>query len=185
MGVLSPADEQGPRRGSLVVPKRFWAMANYSHFLRPGRKLIGIDGAGFANTGFVNPKGNVFVVVALNPSAKPQPTVYVFGQQTIDNVGAFATMAELDPARASPPATYSHRFSATLPPMSVKTFVSRESGAFFVEHRMHPEIFDGDGLKDTPPCPAIVALFAGSDRSVTLAGHRFTIFRGNVVSHYH
>ena len=99
MGVLSPADGQGPLRGKLVVPKRFWTMANYSHFVRPGWKLMQIDGVGFANTGFVNPKGDGFVIVALNPSAQPQPTAYEFGQGTIGSVEAFATTADLDLAR--------------------------------------------------------------------------------------
>ena len=119
MGILSPADSQG----SLVVPKRFWAMANYSRFVRPGWKLIGIDGIGYANTGFVDPKGDGFVIVALNPSEKPQPTVYDFGQKTIGNVEAFATTAELDLARIAPPETHLHGFTVTLLPRSVTTFV--------------------------------------------------------------
>ncbi|MGA2620426.1 MAG: glycoside hydrolase [Thermoguttaceae bacterium] len=122
MGVLSPADCQGPLHGELVVPKRFWAMANYSRFVRPGWKLIEIDGIGYANTGFVDPKGDGFVIVALNPSATPQPTVYDFGQKTIGNVEAFATTADLDLARTPAPETSPHRFSVTLLPRSVTTF---------------------------------------------------------------
>ncbi len=61
----------------------------------------------------------------------------------------------------------------------------KDAEEYFVEHERKPEIFDGDGLKDTPPCPAIPALYTTVDRSVTLAGHKFTILRGNVVSYYH
>jgi glucuronoarabinoxylan endo-1,4-beta-xylanase len=122
MGVLSPADAQGPLHGTLVVPKRFWAMANYSRFVRPGWKLMGIDGVGYANTGFVDPKGTGFVIVALNPSGKPQPTVYEFGQKAIGNIEAFATTAHLDLARIPAPETAPHRFSVTLLPKSVTTF---------------------------------------------------------------
>ena len=125
MGVLSPADGQGPLRGKLVVPKRFWTMANYSHFVRPGWRLMQIDGVGFANTGFVNPKGDGFVIVALNPSSQPQPTAYEFSQGTVGSVEAFATTADLDLARIPLPATHPRGFSAALLPMSVTTFVGR------------------------------------------------------------
>ena len=119
MGVLSPADSQG----SLVVPKRFWAMASYSRFVRPGWKLIGIDGIGYANTGFIDPKGERFVIVALNPSTNPQPTEYDFGQAAVGGMEAFATTAELDLARIAPPAMNPHGFSVTLLPKSVTTFI--------------------------------------------------------------
>jgi glucuronoarabinoxylan endo-1,4-beta-xylanase len=125
MGVFSPADGQGPLQGALVVPKRFWTMANYSHFVRPGWKLMQVDGIGFANTGFVNPVGDAFVIVALNPSANPQPTTYDFGNRTIGAVEAFSTANNMDLAPAPPPATQPHQFSTTLPPMSVTTFVGR------------------------------------------------------------
>jgi hypothetical protein len=48
----------------------------------------------------------------------------------------------------------------------------KEAEEFFLEHERRPEVFDGDGLSDTPPCPAIPALYTNSDRSVTLAGHQ-------------
>ena len=125
MGVLSPADGQGRLQGALVVPKRFWTMANYSHFVRPGWKLMQVDGIGFANTGFVNPVGDAFVIVALNPSANSQPTTYLFGNWTIGPVEAFSTTNNMDLALAPPPSTQPHQFSTMLPPMSVTTFVGR------------------------------------------------------------
>ena len=121
MGVLSPADGQG----ALVIPKRFWTMANYSHFVRPGWKLMQVDGTGFANTGFINPEGNGFVIVALNPSENPQPTTYLFDNRTIGAVEAFSTTDNMDLAPAPLPATQPHQFSTMLPPMSVTTFVGR------------------------------------------------------------
>jgi O-glycosyl hydrolase len=123
MGVLSPADGPDALRGTLVVPKRFWAMANYSHFVGPEWKLIRIDGAGFDNTAFVNPKNNSFAVIVVNSSEKPQTAAYDFGDWTIGAVGAFATTADLNLARTEPPVTQPHRFNATLSPMSVTTFV--------------------------------------------------------------
>ncbi|GEM_PF-6408614 len=122
MGVLSPADGDGPRQGALVVPKRFWAMANYSRFVRPGWKLMRVDSGGIAGTGFINPTGDGFVIVALNPAAKPQSVTYDFGDRTIGRIEAVATSKDLDLAHVPPPAMQSHGFSATLLPMSVTTF---------------------------------------------------------------
>ena len=124
MGVLSPADEQGPQ-GTLVVPKRFWAMANYSHFVRPGWKLMQIDGVGPANTGFINPKGDSFVIVVVNPNTAPHHATYDFGNLAIGAVEAYTTTADLDLGRVPPPPTETHRLSATLLPMSVTTFVGK------------------------------------------------------------
>jgi len=127
MGILAPADGEGPRQGELVVPKRFWALANYSRFARPGWKLMQIAGAGFANTGFVSPDGTRFAIVALNPSAQPQPTTYDFGNWTISAGEAFATSDTLNLARVPAPVTQLHRLTATLAPMSVTTFVGKLS----------------------------------------------------------
>jgi O-glycosyl hydrolase len=125
MGVLSPADGQGPLRGTLVVPKRFWAMANYSRFVRPGWKRMQIEGAGLANAGFVGPAGDRFAIVVLNPAATPQRAVYSFGSRAISAVEAFATTADLNLGRVSPSVVQMHRFDATLLPASVTTFVGR------------------------------------------------------------
>ena len=78
-----------------------------------------------------------------------------------------------------------HYFGLAHPHAAPEFKTVKEAEAFFVKHGKRPEIFDGDGLKDTPPCPGIVALYDGNERFVTLAGHRFTILRGNVVSYYH
>jgi glucuronoarabinoxylan endo-1,4-beta-xylanase len=130
LSVLSIATD-----GTLVVPKRFWAMAHYSHFVRPGWKRIKVDSLGFPNigghsyasTGFINPQGNSFVIVALNAGKKPEPATYHFGNWTVDAVEAFCTTDKLDfyhdqGHHVVPLATQPHRFTATLPPTSVTTF---------------------------------------------------------------
>jgi O-glycosyl hydrolase len=125
LSVLSVAKD-----GALVVPKRFWAMANYSHFVRPGWKRIQIDGLSFVNTGFINPEGNGFAIVVLNPTAKPQTAAYDFGNWTIGAVEAYCTTDKLDlyhdqGHHVVPLATQPHRFTATVPPMSVTTFTGK------------------------------------------------------------
>jgi hypothetical protein len=108
----------------LVVPKRFWAMANYSHFVRSGWKRIQIDGLSFVNTGFINPEGNGFAIVVLNPTAKPQSAADDFGSWTITGeIKAYRTDQYMDLASVTPPVKESpHRFTVILPPMSVTTF---------------------------------------------------------------
>jgi len=98
------------------------SLTNYSRFVRPGWKLIKIDGIGIANTGFVSPNGDGFVIVSLNPSEKPQRTTNDFGNWTIGRIEAFTTTANLDLARIPAPATFPHRFSVSLLPRSVTTF---------------------------------------------------------------
>jgi O-glycosyl hydrolase len=122
MGVLAPADGAGPLRGTLQIPKRCWALAHYSHFVRPGWKLMQIEGGGPDQTGFVDPQCATFVIVALNPGAQPQAVTYDFGARNMGAVEAFATTAELDLARIPSPVRLPHRIHATLLPLSVTTF---------------------------------------------------------------
>jgi glucuronoarabinoxylan endo-1,4-beta-xylanase len=122
MGVLAPPDGRGPQAGALVIPKRFWSIANYSRFVRPGWKLMQVDGGGPDSTGFVNPQGNGFVIVAINAGGAAQPVTYDFGARSLGAVNAFATTARLNLAAVAPPKAAPHRFSAMLAPMSVTTF---------------------------------------------------------------
>ena len=125
MGVLSPADGQGPLAGTLVAPKRFWCVANFSHFVRPGWRLMQIDGVGPASPGFVNPERDGFVIVVANPNATPHQAAYDFGNLAMGPIEAYATTADRNLDRVPSPAIQSHRFDATLPPMSVTTFVGK------------------------------------------------------------
>jgi O-glycosyl hydrolase len=124
MGVLSPAD--GPANGRLEGPKRFWAMANYSQFVRPGWREIGIDGElphdVILNTGFVGPEGRRFVIVAVNLSLKPQAVHYGFGGKAIGAVETRVTSETQDLTPGATPTVGQSEFTATLPPQSVTTF---------------------------------------------------------------
>jgi O-glycosyl hydrolase len=119
LGLLAPADSTG----TLSLPKRFWALANYSRFVRPGWKLIEINGSGPESSAFVSPQGDRFVVVTINETAQPRQTVYEFGSQQISSVESWTTSAELDLARTTSPKTEASNFTATVAPRSVTTFV--------------------------------------------------------------
>jgi glucuronoarabinoxylan endo-1,4-beta-xylanase len=121
MGVLSPATKQG----RLVVPKRFWAMANYSHFIRPGWKRIQIDGLGFANSAFISPEGDRFAIVALNASLMPRPALYYFGAWRISSVQAHLTSQDSDLSPTFVTKVEPNHFEMNLPPRSVTTITGR------------------------------------------------------------
>lgn len=130
MGVLSPANEPG-KMGELVIPKRFWAMANYSQFVRPGWKVIQVDGSlegiplkDTGTTGFISPAGDSFIIVALNPGNGTKEITYNFGNWSIGPaVDSYCTSNDFDlsPNVVSLNKT-THQFIASLPPMSVTTF---------------------------------------------------------------
>lgn len=118
MGVLSP-----PNQDRLVIPKRFWAIANYSRFIRPGWQRIEIEGLGFANAGFISPERDRFAIVALNAIPSARPATYDFDEWEVTSVQAFCTSSERDLASIEGVQRAPHSFSATLTPLSVTTFV--------------------------------------------------------------
>lgn len=124
MGVLSPAD--GKAMGHLMVPKRFWAMANYSQFVRPGWRAVGLGGElphdTILNTAFVGPAGERFVIVAVNLSLKEKLVHYTFDGQAIGAVGTRVTSQTQDLAPGVAPTLGQSTLDATLPPESVTTF---------------------------------------------------------------
>ncbi len=120
MGVLSPPD--GAANGALVIPKRLWAMANYSRFARPGWKLMEIAGPNFANTGFVSPDGRSVAIVVVNPFSGPLTVHYDFGSAGIGSLKAYATTDSLDLGEITPPVAGPHGFTVTLGQRSVTTF---------------------------------------------------------------
>jgi glucuronoarabinoxylan endo-1,4-beta-xylanase len=118
MGVLSPVKD-----GALVVPKRFWTLANYSHFVKPGWQRIQLDGLGFANTAFLNPAGDQVAIIALNATVNARPATYEFAAFTVSGVTAYRTSRDMDLQKVPVGSVESHRFSASLAPFSVTTFV--------------------------------------------------------------
>ena len=59
-----------------------------------------------------------------------------------------------------------------------------EAEQFIVEHGYRDDMFDGDGLSDTPPTPFIEELAITTRSMIIIAGHRFDIQVGNINSFY-
>ena len=74
-----------------------------------------------------------------------------------------------------------------LKPTAARNFITTpEAEQFLREHKDDPNCFDGDGIKDTPPDPYIVALTAAGPPAppVTLNGADFTPPTGNLMADY-
>jgi hypothetical protein len=56
--------------------------------------------------------------------------------------------------------------------------------AHFERHGRNPAIFDGDGLSDTPPDPAVKSMECVELDRLLLAGHAFVLPRRNLMSYY-
>jgi O-glycosyl hydrolase len=130
MGVLSPPDKPGAE-GELIIPKRFWAMANYSQFVQPNWKVMKVEGrienvplTETNTTGFVSPKVDEFVIVAVNPGDTGKKVTCNFGKWFIGpKVASYCTSNDYDLAPNVVALTKTdHHFTATLPPKSVTTF---------------------------------------------------------------
>jgi glucuronoarabinoxylan endo-1,4-beta-xylanase len=121
MGVVSPATATS----GLVVPKRFWAMANYSHFVRPGWKRIRIDGLAFANSAFVSPQGDHVAIVAMNASGNVRPATYHFGDGIVSSIEIYVTSHDSNLSRTMGPVSETNALQLILAPRSVTTIVGK------------------------------------------------------------
>lgn len=130
MGILAPADRPG-EEGELVIPKRFWAIANYSRFVKPLWKVMQAEGSLDGKpliitntTGFISPHHDEYVIVSFNPGNSGIKVMYDFGNWTIDKkVDSYCTSKEHDLAvNVLPLTSGAHDFTVTIPPGSVVTF---------------------------------------------------------------
>lgn len=104
--------------------KRFWAMGNWSRFVRPGSVMHPVSGApaGVRLAAFATPTG--WSVVAMNDGAAPASTTLDFPGGPLRPDGAYRTSAGEDLASVGDAFEWgSHTFSIDLAPQSVTTFL--------------------------------------------------------------
>ena len=104
--------------------KKYWAMANYSRFVRPGARITNTDDP--QTLAAVRPGGNGVVVVHTNPTgAEREVTLNLDGFQTVADgpVERWTTDATKNLHRESDAAVTGRTFKATVGAGSVTTFV--------------------------------------------------------------
>jgi len=111
-----------------VWTKRLWVLGNYARFVRPGYMRVSTSGtapSGVLVSAYQNPADGTVVVVAINSNTAATPlSLYVSGAVPC-SVTPWVTSAS-DSLAAKGAITVSNaRFSATLDPQSVTTFVGK------------------------------------------------------------
>lgn len=127
----SPDDNQGligNAASNSTMTKRFYALGNWSKFVRPGYVRVGTSGSvsGVSLTAFRQPGSGAFVLVAVNANATPtvNTAVGLLGLgRTVTSVTPWVTDATRDlVAQAALPVS-SGIFTMALPASSVTSFV--------------------------------------------------------------
>ena len=108
--------------------KRLWVLGNYARFVRPGYMRVSTSGSapsGVLVSAYQNPADGTVVVVAINSNTAATPlSLYVSGVVPC-TITPWVTSATDSLASKSPITVSNARFSATLDPQSVTSFVGK------------------------------------------------------------
>jgi glucuronoarabinoxylan endo-1,4-beta-xylanase len=123
------ATGQGPNGVGDITspPKRLYTVGNFSKFVRPGYQRIDVSGpvpAGVQIAGFRSPANGTVAIVAINSTTSAAPvSLFVAGAGWPAAVTPWVTSATANLASSTAVALAGGRFSATLGPQTVTTFV--------------------------------------------------------------
>lgn len=108
-------------------PKRVYTIGNYSKFVRPGYVRVGISGvpSSVHMVPFVSPTDGTVAIVALNEGAQ-QVSFFVAGAGWPTTVTPYVTSASSNLAAGTAIPVTAGRFSGSLEPQSVTTFVGKQ-----------------------------------------------------------
>jgi glucuronoarabinoxylan endo-1,4-beta-xylanase len=107
--------------------KRFYALGNWSKFVRSGWVRIDATATpvgGVFVSAYKDPASGNFAIVGINQNASDQPLNFVLGGFPAASVTPWVTSASLDLAQQPSISAVGGTFSGTLPASSVTTFVS-------------------------------------------------------------
>lgn len=117
----------GPIKDDGTISKRGYSIAHYSKFIRPG--YVRVDAT-------KNPKENVFtsayrsdnnkevVIVAVNTGDSAVDQTFTLQDGSMSTVSSWITDSSRNLAKGTPKKVSNNKFTATLPPQSVTTFVA-------------------------------------------------------------
>lgn len=106
--------------------KRMWTLGNYSRFIRPEYTRVEVTGeipASVLLTAFAGPAGTVVVVAVNEDTAAAELPITIAGGTAPAELSRWVTSASDDLAAQAPVAVTDGIFTASLPAMSVTTFV--------------------------------------------------------------
>src|SRR5262249_16404295 len=114
--------------GSFDIRKRFWCLAQYSRFIRPGAVRVGatanpVDGVYVSAFRSRNQSTPTLVIVAINTNASPQPFVVGLAHVAADALLPYTTSASQDMQQGSSISVVNGELALTLAPQSVTTLV--------------------------------------------------------------
>lgn len=108
----------------------FWAMGNYSKFVRPGWVRVGeTDDGGLTLTTFDDPVSGKFAIVAANSGSSAITESYTLNGLSATSVTPYLTSSTSDLAQQSSIAISNNVFSATIGAQSIVTYYGQASGA--------------------------------------------------------
>jgi glucuronoarabinoxylan endo-1,4-beta-xylanase len=106
--------------------KRLWVLGNYSRFVRPGYMRVSTSGSapnGVSISAYTNTADGTVVVVAINENDSATPVSLFISDAAPCTVTPWVTSAADNLAAKTPITVDGARFTATLDPRSVTTFV--------------------------------------------------------------
>jgi O-glycosyl hydrolase len=114
---------------TLYMTKRFYALGQYSRFVRPGAVRYGVSGSPSGVQTMAFRDNGQWVVVATNTNTSAASLSLNLGSGTITSSSAYQTDASENLASISAPTISGSTITASLPAQSVTSYVLNSSGA--------------------------------------------------------
>jgi O-glycosyl hydrolase len=113
---------------NLYISKRFYTLAQYSRFVRPGAVRYGLSGAPSGVQALAFWANNAWTIVATNTNSSATALSLNLGSGTVTSQGTYRTSATENVAGVSAPTISGSTMSTALAAKSVTTFVLGSSG---------------------------------------------------------
>jgi len=121
----------GDGNQTLYLTKRFYALAQFSRFVRPGavRYNVSASPSGVQTSAFWNNSAHTWTVVAINTNSSSTSLSLNLGSGPLSSQSAVQTSSSQNLASVSGPSISGSTVTASLPGSSVTTYVLGSSGA--------------------------------------------------------
>jgi O-glycosyl hydrolase len=179
---------------TLYLTKRFYALGQFSKYVRPGAVRYGVSGSPSGVQTMAFWAGGKWTVVATNTGTSATTLSLNLGSGTLTAAGAYQTDATENMASVAAPAISGSTISASLPGQSVTTYVLSSAGAPGSGGRSAQELVGSQSGKclDVPGSSTangtqleIYTCNAGSNQEYTLAANgEITVYGSKCLDAY-